>query len=385
MARWVRQILFGDVDAMYASAAVVAEPGLAGKPVAVGGPPPRGIVTAASYPARRFGVRAAMPTAHALRLCPGLIVVPPDRPLYRRLHQRMRAVTACFFPATAWTSIDEFYADTTALQTLHPDPRRLGLAVKQALFEETGLRCTVALAASKTVAKVAADASKPDGLALVEPGTESEFLAPLPVRALPGIGPKTGSLLDHLGVRSIGDLLHPRFEPSLRQHWGGRLYHLQALARGFDGEAVVADRAPKSISHETTFEHDTDDLTALGETLRDFLARLTHDLRTEGLAARAFTVKLKDSSFTITTRHRRFPQPLDYDPPMWREVQRALRGLVAVGRRYRLAGLTLCDLVAADRDLYDGRTRHALAALDLLIEKHGAGIIRLGALPDKHE
>ncbi len=385
MARWARQILFGDVDAMYASAAVVADPGLSGKLVAVGGPPPRGIITAASYPARRFGVRAAMPTAHALRLCPGLVLVPPDRLLYRRLHQRMQEVTAHFFPSTAWTSIDEFYADTTALQALHPDPRRLGLAVKAALFEATGLRCTVALASSKTVAKVAADASKPDGLALVEPGTEAEFLAPLPVRALPGIGPKTGALMEHLGVRTIGDVLGPQFEPSLRQRWGGRLYALQALARGFDGEAVVSDRSPKSVSHETTFEQDTEDLAMLGETLRGFLARLTHELRTEGLAARAFTVKLKDSSFSITTRHRRFPKPSDYDPPMWREVQRALRGLVGAGKRYRLAGLALCDLVPADRGLYDGRTRHALAALDALIEKHGADIIRLGALPDKHE
>lgn len=385
MARWARQILFGDVDAMYASAAVVADPGLAGKLIAVGGPPPRGIVTAASYPARRFGIRAAMPTAQALRLCPDLLVVPPDRPLYRRLHQRMREVTARFFPSTAWTSIDEFYADTTALQTLHPDPRRLGLAVKRALLDATGLGCTIALAPSKTVAKVAVDASKPDGLALVEPGTEAGFLAPLPIRALPGIGPKTGALMEHLGVKTIGDLLAPRFEPSLRRRWGARLYALQALARGFDGDVVVTDRSPKSISHETTFEEDTDDPAILGETLRGFLARLAHDLRTEGLAARAFTVKLKDSSFSLTTRHRRFHRPLDYDPPMWREIQRALRGLVGTGKRYRLAGLALCDLVSAAQGLYDGRTRDALAAMDALIEKHGADIIRLGTLPDKHE
>lgn len=385
MAHWARQILFGDVDAMYASAAVAADPGLAGKLIAVGGPPPRGIVTAASYPARRFGVRAAMPTAHALRLCPNLVVVPPDRPLYRRLHQQMREVTARFFPATAWTSIDEFYADTTALQTLHPDPRRLGSLVKHALFEATGLRCTIALASSKTVAKVAADGAKPDGLALVEPGLEAEFLAPLPVRALPGIGPKTGALLERLGVRTIGDLLVPRFEPLLRQHWGLRLYALQALARGFDGDAVVADRAPKSISHETTFEQDTDDPARLEETLRGFLARLAHDLRAEGLAAHAFTVKLKDSAFSITTRHRRFHRPLDHDPSMWREIQRALRSLVAEGKRYRLAGLALEDLVSGGQGLYDGPTRHALAAMDALIEKYGARIIRLGALPDKHE
>ena len=122
MPRWPRQILFGDIDAMFASAAVVKNPGLAGKPVAVGGPPPRGIIAAASYAVRRFGIRSAMPTAEALRLCPALILVPPDRPLYRRLHEEMRSVTDRLLPATEWSSIDEFYADTTDLQTRHPDP-----------------------------------------------------------------------------------------------------------------------------------------------------------------------------------------------------------------------------------------------------------------------
>ncbi|MFQ5932085.1 MAG: DNA polymerase IV, partial [Nitrospiraceae bacterium] len=130
MGRWPRQIVFGDVDAMYATAAIVANPTLAGKLVAVGTPSPRGIITAASYPARRYGVTAAMPSSQALRLCPDLVLVPPDRPLYQRLHNRMREVTDRFFAATEWTSIDEFYADATDLQSLHPDPATLGQAVK---------------------------------------------------------------------------------------------------------------------------------------------------------------------------------------------------------------------------------------------------------------
>ena len=144
MMRWSRQILFGDVDAMFASAAVVKDPSLAGKPVAVGGPPPRGIIAAASYAVRPFGIHSAMPTAKALQLCPNLILLPPDRPLYRQLHDAMRAVTDQLFPLTEWSSIDEFYADTTQLQTRHPDPRSLGQLVKDALFEATGLRCTIA-------------------------------------------------------------------------------------------------------------------------------------------------------------------------------------------------------------------------------------------------
>src|SRR3970282_2298606 len=157
MAKWLRQMVFGDVDAMFTSAAVVADPSLAGKPIAVGGPPPRGIIAAASYGVRKFGVHSAMPTAQARKLCPHLILLPPDRPLYRRLHEDMRRVTDRFFPATEWSSIDEFYADATDLQLLHPDPAALGRTVKDALFEATGLRCTIAVAASKIVAKVAAD------------------------------------------------------------------------------------------------------------------------------------------------------------------------------------------------------------------------------------
>src|SRR3982751_4051768 len=126
MNRWPRRILFGDIDARYASSAIAADPSLAGQLVAVGSPPPRGIITAASYSVRRYGVKAAMPTAHALRLCPGLILVAPDRALYRHMHERLREVTDRLFPETEWTSIDEFYADTTALQTRDPDPRVLG-------------------------------------------------------------------------------------------------------------------------------------------------------------------------------------------------------------------------------------------------------------------
>ena len=179
MPRWPRQVLFGDIDAMFASAAVVKDPSLAGQPIAVGGPPPRGIIAAASYAVRAFGVRSAMPTAEALRLCPQLRLIPPDRPLYRRLHDDMRAVTDRLFPATEWSSIDEFYVDTTDLQTRYPDPAVLAQLVKQSIMKATGLTCTVAVATGKTVAKIAADASKPDGLAVVEPQQEAAFLFPL--------------------------------------------------------------------------------------------------------------------------------------------------------------------------------------------------------------
>ena len=314
---------------MYASSAIVADPTLAGRLVAVGSPPPRGIITAASYPVREYGVKAAMPTAHALRLCPGLVLIPPDRTLYRQMHERMCQVTDRLFPETEWTSIDEFYADTTELHTRYPDPRVLGHTVKKALFEATGLRCTIAFATGKTVAKIAADCHKPDGLAVIEPGTEATFLASRAARSLPGIGPKTAVALQSRGIHTIADLLDPVFEAVLHRMWGPRLVALQELAKGIDRDPVVTGREPKSLSHETTFDEDTADLSFLDRTLRGFLSELTHDLRMQGLAAGAFTVKLKDVQFTITARQRHFPEPLNYDPPMWRAIQPALRALVA--------------------------------------------------------
>jgi len=378
--QWSRRILFGDVDAMFAAAAVVADPSLAGKPIAVGGRPPRGIIAAASYAVRPHGVRSAMPTIEAFRRCPGLILIPPDRPLYRRLHDQMRAVTNRLFPLTEWSSIDEFYAETTALQATHPDPLALGQLVKQSIFKATGLRCTVALATGKTVAKIAADSHKPDGLVAIEPGTEQVFLAPLPIRALPGIGPKTAARLEPLGVRTIGDLLDTRWDGALRQLFGPRLLEIRELAHGIDRESVCADRESKSVSHETTFEHDTHDRSFLEQTLRGFLRELAHKLRQEGLAAGSCTVKLKDARFRITTKQRRFPGPMNYDPAMWSMVQRTLHELLVPGTKYRLAGLSLSSLSPMTSGLFDQRRAKAVEAMDAIIAQYGPSVMGLGGV-----
>lgn len=383
--RWSRQILFGDVDAMFASAAVVKDPSLAGKPVAVGGSSPRGIIAAASYEARSFGVRSAMPTGEAVRLCPHLVLVALDRPLYRRLHEQMQVVTGRLFPLTEWSSIDEFYADTTQLQTRYPDPRSLGQLVKDALYEATGLRCTIAVATGKTVAKIAADSHKPDGLVTVQPGTEEAFLAPRPVRALPGIGPKTAARLAPLGLKTIGDLLDQRWDRPLRHIFGARLHWVRELARGLDHEPVVVDRESKSLSHEITFEHDTHDRLFLERTLRGFLRDLARDLRQEGLAAGSCTVKLKNSRFIIATKQHRFPHPLNYDPDMWPKVQQALRELLQPGAEYRLAGLTFSSLTPAPAGLFDQRRTKAIEAMDALVAKHGASVIGLGGVSHDDE
>jgi DNA polymerase IV len=384
MSRWPRQILFGDVDAMFASAAVVKDSTLAGKPIAVGGPPPRGIIAAASYAVRPFGIHSAMPTVEALRLCPHLILIPPDRPLYRRLHDEMRAVTDRLFPTTEWSSIDEFYADTTALQTRHPEPAALAQFVKRSILDATGLTCTVAVATGKAVAKIAADASKPDGQAIVEPQQEARFLFPLPLRALPGIGPKTAARLEPFGITTIGGLLDPQWDQMLMRLFGSRLPWIRALAQGHDHEPVVADRESKSASHETTFEHDTTDPAFIEEVLRGFLRTLARDLRQDGLAAGGCTVKLKDARFAITTRQRRFAHPLNYDPEMWPTVQQALHEVMKPHAAYRLAGLALSSLVPAPPGLYDQRRSKAVEAMDAIISRHGA-VIGLGGVTDDEQ
>lgn len=381
--RWSRQILFGDVDAMFASAAILADPSLAGKPVAVGGSSPRGIIAAVSYAARSFGVRSAMPTGEAKRLCPQLILVPPDRPLYNRLHEQMQAVISRLLPVVEWTSIDEFYAETTDMQFLYPDPSRLGRCVKESIFEATGLHCTVALATGKTVAKVAADAHKPDGLAVIEPGTEASFLAKRPVRDLPGIGPKSAAMLNGFGIRCVSDLLDPQHEPFLRQQWGNRLIAWQEVARGIDHDPVVVDRASKSLGHETTFEQDRNDLDFLEQTIKSFLGTLAHDLRVQGLAAGSFTVKLKDAAFRITTRQQQFRQPLNYDPAMWPAIRSALHDLAIPHTNYRLVGLSLSGLLPATESLFAQRQTRAVAALDGLIERYGGRMVRLGGIPEE--
>ncbi|HNA46493.1 MAG TPA: hypothetical protein PKX75_13305, partial [Nitrospira sp.] len=300
---------------------------------------------------------------------------------YTRLHRQLQEVTDRFFPETEWTSIDEFYADTTRLQTRHPDPRALGDALKADILHTTGLTCTIALASGKTAAKIAADAHKPDGLAVIEPGAEAAFLAPLPIRSLPGMGPKSTEAVERLGVRTIGDLLLPRFESALARLLGTRLASFQSLARGLDSDPVVADREAKSTSHETTFDEDTNDPAVLEPIIHGFLETLAHELRLEGLAAGSFTLKLKDSHFRITTRQRKFATPLNYDPDMWPEIRQALGDLLQPRLRYRLVGLGLSDLVPAPEPLFDRRQRDAVAALDRLIERHGTGVVRLGALP----
>lgn len=378
--RWRRQVFFGDVDAMFASAAIIKDPELSGKPVAVGGPAPRGIIAAASYAARAFGVRSAMPTVTAMRLCPDLVLVPPDRPLYRELHDRMQSVTDRLFPAVEWSSIDEFYVDTTDLQRLYPDPTALGRKIKQAIFDDTGLCCTVGASTGKVTAKIAADSAKPDGLLVISPGSEAAFLADRPLRALPGVGPKTEERLQVIGLRRIADLLDSRWHASLRPLFGSRLHWVRELAQGIDHEPVVPDRESKSLSHETTFEHDTGDRAYIEQVLRGFLTTLARELRLEALAAASVTVKLKDARFAVTTKHRRFPRPLNYDPDMWLTIRAALNELMKPGGVYRLAGLAVTSLTPAPSGLFDGRRSRAIEAMDAIIARHGAGVMGLGGV-----
>jgi DNA polymerase-4 len=200
---------------------------------------------------------------------------------------------------------------------------------------------------------------------------------------LPGIGPKTASRLDALGLTTIGDLLDARWDQPLRRLFGNGLTWFRELARGIDREPVVADRESKSVSRETTFERDTHDRTFLERTLRGFLRELAHDLRQEGLAAGGCAVKLKDSHFTITTKHGRFPHALNYDPDMWPVVRHALHDVMKSGTDYRLAGVALTGLTPAAPGLFDSRRAKAIEAMDALIARHGSAVIGLGGISEE--
>jgi DNA polymerase-4 len=285
-----------------------------------------------------------MPTIQAMRLCPQLVLVPPDRPLYQRLHRQLQDITEPVFPGNR---VDEYrrvlcrYDETT-------DPpsgsARVRAGAQNRHYSRHGPDLYHCSGVRQTVAKIAADAHKPDGLAVIEPGTEAAFLAPLPIRSLPGMGPKSTEAIERLGLHTIGDLLEPRFEQSLLRLLGTRLAAFQSLARGRDSDPVVADREAKSVSHETTFDEDTNDPALLEPIIHGFLETLTHDLRLEGLAAGSFTVKLKDSHFRITTRQRTFPSPANYDPDMWPDIRLALAELLQPPISLSPAGPRACRI-----------------------------------------
>jgi len=365
----VRKILHVDMDAFYASVEQRDDPRLRGKPLAVGGSARRGVVLAASYEARPFGVRSAMPMARALRLCPYLVVVPPHLDRYVEASEKVFEIFHEFTPEVEGLSLDEAFLDVTRSLALFGPAEEQAAKIKARIRERLGLTASVGIAEVKFAAKVASDLRKPDGLVVVPDGGVPEFLAPLPVSRLWGVGPKTEKVVVALGLRTIGDVARAD-EAWLTRELGSLGPWLLALARGIDPRPVEPDREAKSIGAEETFE---DDLS--GEDLHPFLhgqaLRVAARLRRAGLRARVVHLKVKSSSFRITTRQRTLREPTN-DGAVLYDIVRELLAQVQPGL-VRLTGVHASGLVA-QLPLPDGhadRRSRLNASIDKIHERFG--------------
>jgi nucleotidyltransferase/DNA polymerase involved in DNA repair len=317
-----RTILHVDMDAFFAAVEVRDHPELVGKPVIVGADPKggsgRGVVSTASYEARRFGVGSAMPISEAWRLCPHGVYLQPDIERYARESVRIMGVLGRFTDLVEPVSIDEAFLDVTGSARALGSGETIARKLKQAIRDETALSASVGVATSKLVAKVASDMRKPDGLVVVPPGTESAFLAPLAVRRLWGVGPKLEEALAKLGVTTIGAL--QALEPGrLERRIGTHGHDLQRLARGEDDREVSSEPAgAKSMGQEHTYDEDTGDTKRLRATLLQLADGVAARLREHGLRARTLTLKYRDEDFRTTTHARTLKRPTDAGDALFR-------------------------------------------------------------------
>ena len=372
------------MDAFYASVEQRDDPRLRGKPVAVGGASRRGVVCAASYEARPFGVRSAMPMARALRLCPGLIVVPPDFTRYSAVSDEIFEVFHSFTPEVEGLSLDEAFLDVTRSQALLGTPLQQAKDIKARIRERTRLTASVGLAEVKFAAKIASELCKPDGLLEVPRGQVRDFLAPLPASRLWGVGPRTDEQLRRLGLRKIGEVASAD-RSFLEAQLGSMGPWLHDLANGIDDRIVEPDTEAKSIGAEETFEEDLE-----GEALLPFIheqaLRVAARLRRAGVRARSVHLKVKYADFRVATRQETLPAPTDDGAEIYRVATRLLQK--ADPLPVRLTGVHAGDLGAAapQLDLFDAeaKKRERLnKSLDAIADKFGPGAVLPADLLEK--
>ncbi len=376
------------MDAFFVSVEELFDPSLKGKPVVVGGRPnERGVVSAASYEARRFGVHSALPLRTAYKLCPQAIFVDGHPERYREYSHRVFEVLGRFSPQVEMASIDEAYLDMTGSQRLLGPPLKAAHALHHAVKAGTRLNCSIGIATSRLVAKISSDQAKPNGILWVLPGQEASFLAPLSVRRIPGVGKVTEKNLRALGIEMVGDLA--RLEESyLESRFGKWGLALAGKARGedaggwFDSE-VGADADPKSISHEHTYAEDTADTGVIEGTLARLSEMIGRRLREHGFCARTVQLKLRYSDFSTITRAHTLPVPTQLDTELFEEARALFHANWKRGAKVRLLGVHASGFgaVAGQMDLLDDgrreRWRAALAASDRLRDKFGESAVSI--------
>jgi DNA polymerase IV len=338
----VRKIVHIDMDAFYASVEQRDDPGLRGKPVVVAWKGNRSVVCAASYEARRFGVRSAMPAIHAERLCPEAIFVPPDFTRYRAVSQSTREIFRRHTDLVEPLSLDEAYLDVTENKMGLPTATRVAKTIREQIREELHLTASAGVAPNKFLAKIASDWRKPDGLFVIQPEDLDTFLPPLPIGRIPGVGKVTEKRLATLGIKTVGDLRSLELN-ILEDHFGRYGQRLYELTRGIDESAVVSDRPTKSISAEDTFETDV----PLSET-EAIILRLAEKVwvasRKEARIARTVVLKLKTSDFNILTRsHTPMVPPSSYEELATIALALRERVHLSLQQRFRLVGVGLSN------------------------------------------
>lgn len=387
MLRWIAHL---DMDCFFVSVERLLAPSLVGRPVAVGGDPNgRGVVASASYEARRFGVRSAMASRHAKELCPQLILVSGHHKLYGEYHDRVRAILERWVPAVEAASIDEFYLDFTGCNLIYDGVFPLLRRIRARIGDELGLPSSAGLAQNKLMAKIGSRLAKPAGIMWIPHGAEAEILAPLPVRALPGVGPATGARLERLGVTRVAHLrsIPAKTLGAALGSWG---IELARKARG-ESEARVEEAGDrKSVGHETTFTEDTADAVVLEATLCHLVGKAAHRLRKAGMKAGGVTVKVRYADFRTVTRSAGLPVPSDRDGELLAAARALMLGAIGTGARVRLIGVALerLRLSGEQLGLFSAAREARLAALypavDRVRAKYGFAALEL-ATASLHE
>jgi DNA polymerase IV len=380
-----RSILHLDLDAFFVAVERLDNPALSGQPVIVGGRPTvRGVVASASYEARAFGVHSAMPTAQALRLCPQAVLLQGHRARYVEMSRRVMAILADYTPLLEPISIDEAFLDMTGTEDHYGPPGRLASMIQVRIDRELGLSASLGAATNKLIAKIASDYRKPHGITVVPAGEEANFLAPLPIRKLWGVGEVTGKELVRMGISTIGDLARLPLE-TLRARFGVQGEALWRAASGIDDSPVTPEHEAKSLSTEETFAQDVRDVPTLQRELLRLSDSVAARLRRHNLAARTVELKLRYGDFSTISRQATLADATDAGPVIYAQVLALFESAWQRGRPVRLLGVAAANLAQPARQLRlfeqeDLRQAQLDAALDRIRARFGERAIQRASL-----
>ncbi|MEW6501193.1 MAG: DNA polymerase IV [Thermodesulfobacteriota bacterium] len=390
-----RQIIHCDMDAFYASVEMLDSPELVGKPVIVGGTSNRGVVSAASYEARRYGVRSAMPLVTARKLCPQGVFLPVRMGRYRELSEEIMAIFLRFTPLVEPLSLDEAFLDVTASRALLGNGETIAKEIKRLVREETGLTVSAGVATNKLTAKIVSDLHKPDGLTIVPPGQEREFLAPLPIGRLWGVGSATAKALSLMGVRTIGDLARMPLALLTAKLGTSHGEHLHLVAQGIDEREVEPEQEAKSIGNEETFETDLRERQMIERELLALSTKVARRLRRHEVCGRTITLKVKYHDFKQITRSVTLATATCDEGEIYAAIKTLLIKTEAGRIPLRLLGVSVSSLAAsgegqqlslfATTHKKGGRQQELHAAVDRITGKYGQQAIKPATLLEGEE